>query len=100
MEASEKVREYLFTHVGHLVTAGRGVFDTTAKTWQVPVLCRTPRGILIVSEFLLDEDLDFLRIPSREEMLRVLRATKRRIPALVYADEARLQKAGLRAVAV
>jgi hypothetical protein len=38
----------------------------------MPVLCKTDRGILIVGEFKLDGELNFVSIPTKEEMLAVL----------------------------
>lgn len=87
MEAAEKVRTYLYRHVGHLVTAGRPVFDNSTETWTVPVLAKTEKGIFIVGEFTLDKDLNFVSVPTREQMLNVLRDAAVRVPILVFGDK-------------
>jgi len=100
MEAAEKMRTYLYRHIGHLVTAGRPVFDYSSETWTVPVLAKTEKGIFIVGEFTLDKDLNFVSVPTREQMLKVLRATVRRVPMLVFGDKKKVEKSGLKVVAV
>ena len=37
-------------------------FDERTRTWSVPVLCDTERGIFAISKICLDEQLNFLRL--------------------------------------
>ena len=64
MEIYEKVRKYLYENIGHLATAGTPRYDLVEKLWKVPVLCKTERGIIIVGEFLLDNESNFVNIPT------------------------------------
>ena len=93
MEPREKVRQYLYRNVGNMVTAGRPVFDLKNHYWRVPVLCKADRGIFIVGEFKLDEELNLVSIPTKEEMLAVLNAQLNRTLTLVTEkpDEVRVK---------
>jgi hypothetical protein len=103
MEASkayEKVKDYLIDKVGNMAMPGTPIFDEKAKEWKVPALCKTEQGIFVVGEFRLDQDLDFLMIPTKQQMLKILKKVMRRVPVLVYADPAELRKKGVRYVTV
>jgi len=95
MEAREKVRQYLYRNVGNLVTAGRSVFDLKNHYWHVPVLCKTDRGIFIVGEFKLDQELNFVFIPTKQEMLKVLNAQLKRTLTLVNEEPDEVRQRGL-----
>jgi len=75
-------------------------YDEEEEMWKVPVLCKTGHGIFIVGEVWLDKRLEFLRIPTKEEMLKALRAQEERIPYLVYAKRDELEEKGIKAVAI
>jgi len=99
-QVSEKVKNYLIDHVGNMLMPGAPFFDEVSKEWKVSVLCRTERGIFVVGEFCLGEDLNFLVIPAKKQMLKILKKTMRRVPALVYADPSELRRKGVRAVTI
>lgn len=99
-KVSEKVKDYLIDEVGNMLMPGTPFFDEASKEWRVSALCRTERGIFVVGEFCLDEDLNFLAIPTKKQMLKILEKTMRRVPALVYADPSELRKKGVRAVTI
>jgi hypothetical protein len=103
MEATkvyEKVKNYLVDEIGNMVLPGAPNFDIKAKAWRVSVLCKTDRGIFIVGEISLDQKLNFLALPTRQQMLKVLKKTMQRVPVLVYADPEELRKKGVRHVTV
>jgi len=86
MEIYEKVRRYLFEYIGHLTTPGMPRFDLKTKTWKVPVLCKTERGILVVGEFTLDNRGEFINRPTKQEMLKTIEKEISTLPFLVYGD--------------
>lgn len=100
MKAYEKVKEYLIDEIGNMVQPGSPSFDTKTNEWKVPVLWKTERGIFVVGEFCLDKDLNFVMIPTKQQMLKVLKKTMRRVPVLVYGDPKELRKKGVRHVTV
>jgi hypothetical protein len=95
MEAHEKVRKHLIRHVGHLVTAGRGSFDARRRRWRVPVLAKTDRGFLPVGEFELDEQLEFVGVPTKAELLAVLERQLANTPTLVRESPEEVVSRGL-----
>ncbi len=98
MEIYEKVRKYLYENIGHLTTPGMPRFDSKTEIWKVPVLCKTERGILIVGEFSLDKEGNFINIPTKEEMVKVIEMPK--LPLLFYSDKKDLEKKGIEPVAI
>lgn len=70
----QKVQVYLTDYIGELTSPGRPIFDAANRRWRVPVLCKTTKGVLLVGEFLLDEEGNFIAVPDKEQMLRVLKA--------------------------
>ena len=100
MEAREKVRRYLYRNVGNQMAAGRPVFDLESRCWRVPVFCKTDRGVFVVGEFRLDEELNFLFIPPKEEMLTVLKRQLDRTLTLVVETPERVRERGLTPVTV
>lgn len=95
----QKVREYLIEHIGEMTTPGTPALDASARRWRVPVLCKTPKGILPVGEFVLDQDGNFLAVPDKEQMLRGLEAQTARLPFLVFGNKEELEKKGVKVVA-
>lgn len=100
MEIYEKVRKYLYENIGHLTTPGMSRFDVKNEIWKVPVLCKTDRGILVVGEFALDKDGNFIRIPTKEEMLKTVDMELSRLPYLFYGDKKNLQDKDIEPVTI
>ncbi len=84
MEIYEKVRKYLYENIGHMTTAGTPKYDTIENIWKVPVLCKTERGIIIVGEFHINKEGEFINIPTKEEMLKTVEMEISRLPYLYY----------------
>ena len=100
MEIYEKVRKYLYENIGHLTTAGTPIYDLVEKLWKVPVLCKTERGIIIVGEFLLDTDGNFVNIPTKNEMLKTVELELSRIPFLYYGTMKELEDKKIKPVVI
>lgn len=100
MEVYEKVRKYLYENVGHLTTPAMPKFDLKEQIWRVPVLCKTERGILIVGEFHLDKEGNFIRIPTKKEMEWVVEHEIEKVPFLFYGEKDDLKKKGIEAVSI
>ena len=96
----DKVLGYLIEYVGEKATPGDPVFVANARQYRVPVLCKTSQGIFAVGEFVLDEDGEFVSVPSKEQMLRVLENAMKREPFLVYGDREELEAKGIELVTV
>ena len=100
MEIYEKVRKYLYENIGHLTSPGTPKFDFKSQIWKVPVLCKTERGILIVGEFCLDKKGEFISIPSKQDMLRLLKLEVKNIPFLFYGEKKTLDDNNIQAVTI
>lgn len=100
MSPHEKVRKHLQRHVGHLVTAGRGVFDARQRHWHVPVLAKTDRGILPIGEFELDEELNFVVMATKAELMAVLRRQVEHAATLVLESPEEVASRGLTPVSL
>jgi hypothetical protein len=100
MEIYEKVRKYLFENIGHMTTPGTPRFDSKSGTWKMPVLCKTERGILIVGEFSLDKKGNFINVPTKEEMIKIVEIEMSKIPLLFYGSKKDLKKKGVEPVAI
>jgi len=99
-EVARKVRAYLIDHIGDQTAPGVPKFDADAHRWHVPVLARTPKAILPVGEFVLDEQGDFVSIPDRDRMNDIIESYLERTPHLVYGDKAQLEAQGYQVVTV
>lgn len=100
MEIYEKVREYLYENIGHLTTPGTPRYDLKNEKWKVPVLCKTDRGILVVGEFILGKEGDFLKIPTKNEMQKIIESEISDIPYLFYGNKEQLEKNHISAVRI
>lgn len=100
MEVYEKVRKYLYENAGHLTTPGTPRFDTKTEIWKVPVLCKTERGILIVGEFSLDKNGEFINIPTKQEMLKIVEMEISKLPFLFYGDKKDLENKDVKPVTI
>jgi hypothetical protein len=100
MEIFEKVRKYLYEHIGHMTTAGTPKYDLKENIWKVPVLCKTERGIIIVGEFHADKNGNFTNIPTKEEMLKTVKQEMKKLPFLYYGTRKELDKQKIKPVAV
>lgn len=100
MEIYEKVRKYLYENIGHLTTPGTSRFDVKNKIWKVPVLCKTDRGILIVGEFTLDQEGNFITIPTKQEMVKTVEMELSRLPYLFYGNRRRLEDKDIEPVTI
>lgn len=91
---SDKVRQYLWSNVGHMTGPGTPRFDTARGIWRVAVLCDTERGMFPIGEIHLDEGLNFLQLPSKAELEDAAHRWLRATPVLVYADPEELRAKG------
>jgi len=100
MEIYEKVRKYLYENIGHMTTAGTPRIDLIDNIWKVPVLCKTERGIIIVGEFHLDKDGNFINIPTKKEMLRTVELEMDQMPFLYYGTKKELDEQKIKPVVI
>ena len=100
MEIYEKVRKYLYENMGHLTTPGTPKFDLKSQIWKVPVLCKTEKGILIIGEFHLDKEGNFVNLPTKEEMLKVVELEIENLPFLFYGKKDDLKKKNIKAITI
>ena len=100
MEIYEKVKAYLAEYIGHMTTPGTPRFDVGTNVWKVPVLCKTERGIIIVGEFHLDKSANFLNIPSKSEMLKIVEMELVKLPFLYYGAKNSLDELHIKPVSV
>lgn len=100
MEVYEKVRKYLYENIGHLTTPATPKFDLKEQIWRVPVLCKTDRGVLIVGEFHLDKEGNFIQIPTKEEMERIVEHEIEKVPFLFYGGKDDLKQKGIEVVSI
>lgn len=100
MEIYEKVRKYLYENIGHMTTAGTPRYDLVEKLWKVPVLCKTERGIIIVGEFHIDRNGNFVNIPTKEEMLKTVELEMSKLPFLYYGTKKQLDKQKIKPVVI
>src|SRR5437867_524027 len=96
----KKAQAYLIDYVGELTSPGTPIFDATTRHWRVPVLCKTAKAILPVGEFVADETGNFIALPDKEQMLRVLSAQLERLPFLVFGEKEELEQKGIQVVAI
>lgn len=100
MEIYEKVKKYLFENIGHLTTPGTPRFDVKNEIWRVPVLCKTDRGILIIGEFSLDNEGNFIKIPTKQEMLKTVEMEVSELPYLFYGNKKELKDKNIKPVTI
>jgi hypothetical protein len=90
--------DYLAVYIGEKAVAGTPHFDAIRQVWSVPALCVTPRGIFFGGKIELDEHCEIIQAPSKSEFTRVVEAQLKRLPSVVYADEAELEAKGFEVV--
>ena len=95
----DRVQEYLDDYIGEMTMPDKPSFDFTQKQWRVPVLARTSKAIFPVGEFVLDEEANFLSVPDRDRMVRILRAQVAQMPSLVLGEREELEASGFHVVA-
>jgi hypothetical protein len=100
MEIYDKVKKYLYENIGHMTTAGTPRYDLITNIWKVPVLCKTERGIIIVGEFHLDKDGNFINIPTKEEMLKTVELEMNKLPFLYYGTKKELDEQKIKPVVI
>jgi hypothetical protein len=93
-KAHETVMDYLAVYIGEKTVAGTPHFDEARKVWSVPVLCLTSRGMFLGGKIELDERHEIIYAPSKNEFTRVIEAQLKRLPSIVYAEEAELEAKG------
>lgn len=83
-----------------MTTAGTPRIDLIENIWKVPVLCKTERGIIIVGEFHLDKDGNFINIPTKKEMLKTVELEMDKMPFLYYGTKKELDKQKIKPVVI
>ena len=100
MQIYEKVKEYLLDNVGNMALPGTPVFNEKEKLWEVPILCRTDKGIFIIGQVYVNENEEIFKVPDVSEMLKILRTYAEKLPFLVYAEKDELEKKGVKTVSI
>lgn len=100
MEIYEKVKKYLYENIGHMTIAGTPKYDIIENIWKVPVLCKTERGIIIVGEFHINREGEFINIPTKEEMLKIVEMEILQLPFLYYGMKKELDEQKIKPVLI
>lgn len=100
MEIYEKVKKYLYENIGHLSAPATPRFDLKNQIWKVPVLCKTEKGILIVGEFQLDKDGNFISIPNKEDMAKIAEVEFDKLPFLFYGKKEEIKKRYIKVITI
>ena len=90
----DKVRQYLWDNSENMTETGMPRLYERTGTWSVQVLCVTERGIFAIAEIFLDEQLNFLRLPSKSEFEKTAQKILEAVPVLVYATPEKLREKG------
>lgn len=98
--ARELVIEYLSAYIGERALAGSPQFDHDAQVWRVPILVRTPRGIFLVGEVVLDSTPTIVRAPTKQQVGKVLEAQLDQLPYIVFAAEGELEAKGFHPIKI
>jgi hypothetical protein len=93
-KAREVVTDYLIAYIGEKAVAATPHYDEINKSWSVPILCYTARGIFLGGRIELDQRLEIISAPSKSEFTRVVEQQLKRLPAIVFADEDELISKG------
>lgn len=88
------VTDYLISYIGEKAVAGTPHYDEANKSWSVPILCYTARGVFLGGRIELDQRLEITSAPSKSEFTRVVEQQLKRLPVIVYADEDELVSKG------
>lgn len=91
---------YLSAFIGERALAGSPEYVKSKKIWRIQILCSTPRGILPAGEMHLDDKLQVIYAPSKEELGRIVEAQLERLPYLVFAKEGELEAKGFRPIKI
>jgi len=86
--------DYLAAYIGEKAATGKPHFDEGRKVWSIPVICYTARGIFLGGKIELNERCEIVYAPSKSEFTRVVEEQLKRLPVVVYADEAELAAKG------
>ena len=70
------------------------------RIWKVPVLCKTDRGIIIVGEFHIDKDDDYIDVPTKEEMMKTVELQINKLPFLYYGTRKELNKQKIKPITI
>jgi len=92
--------QYLLDNIGERAVAGAPRFNSERRTWIVPILCETPRGILPAGRLELDTNLNMLYATPKSDMVSAIEEQLRRLPYLVFAEEGELQAKGIDAITI
>jgi hypothetical protein len=92
--------KYLLRNVGELAVTGWPRFDEDRQLWVVTVLCETPRGVVPAGRIELDKKLNLIYATPRDDMARTVEEQLRRLPHLVFAEEAELKAKGIDAITI
>jgi hypothetical protein len=95
---ARKVLDYLLDYVGDMTSPGKPTFDCSARQWRVPVLCETEKGFLYAGEVVTDDTGQFISVPDKDQIVRLVESQLKRLPVLVMADREELEAKGFRVV--
>lgn len=93
-KAQAAAADYLAAYIGEKAATGKPYFDLRRKIWTIPVVCFTTRGVFLGGKIELDERYEIVYAPSKSEFTRVVEEQLKRLPVVVYADEAELTAKG------
>lgn len=69
----ELAKQYLIENIGNLIFAGDVYYDAMHNTWNAKILSKTPYGIIILGEIKFDSDMQIIKVPPKNTILKILK---------------------------